>query len=91
MRRDGWNLVAPIVGIGEAAVQEDHRRTLAVDRVVDLDAIGFGFAATVRGDRRRGRRQGLPSLRGERRQRDESDEGGEGELAHEASPEVKSR
>src|SRR5580704_6190588 len=86
MRRDGWNLVAPIVGIGEAAVQENHRRTLAVNRVVDLDAIGFGFAATVRGDRRRGRRQVLPSLSGERRQRYAGEEGSEGELAHGASP-----
>ena len=86
MRRDGWNLVAPIVGIGEAAVQEDHRRTLAVNRIMDLDAVGFGFAAAVGGDRRRGRRQGLPSLCGDGRQRYESEEGGEGELAHEASP-----
>jgi hypothetical protein len=64
-------------------VQENHRRTLAVNRVVDLDAIGFDFAATVRGDRRRGRRQGLPSLSGERRQRYAGDERGEGELARE--------
>jgi hypothetical protein len=52
---------------------------------VDLDAIGFGFAATVRGDRRRGRRQVLPSLSGERRQRYAGEEGGEGELANLAS------
>jgi hypothetical protein len=70
MRRDSGNLVAPVAGIGEAAVQEDHGRTLAVDRVVDLDAVSFGFAAAVCGDRCRGWRQGLPSLSGERRQRD---------------------
>jgi hypothetical protein len=63
MRGDGWNLVAPIVGIGEAAVKEDYRRALAVDRVVDLDPVCFGFSAAVCGDRRRRRWQGFPSLR----------------------------
>jgi hypothetical protein len=86
MRRDCGNLVAPIVSIGEAAVEENHRRTLAVDSIVNLDPVGFGFAAAIRSDWRRGRREGLPSLRGERRQRYAGDERGEGERAHEASP-----
>jgi hypothetical protein len=34
MRRYGRNLAAPIVGIRQAAVQEDHWRGLAVDRIV---------------------------------------------------------
>ena len=58
----GRNLVAPIVGIGEAAVQENHRRALAVDRIVDLDSVSFGFAGAIGRDRRGGRRQGLPAL-----------------------------
>jgi hypothetical protein len=86
MRRNGQNLVAPIVGIREAAVQKNHGRTLAVDRIVDLDAIGFGFAAAVRGDRRRGRRQRLPPLRRIGGEFEERDEGSEGELAYESSP-----
>ena len=31
MRRHGRDLIAPIVGVREAAVQENHRRPLAVD------------------------------------------------------------
>jgi hypothetical protein len=68
MRRHSRNLIASIVGTGEAAVKENHRRALPVDRIVDLNAVGFGFAAAVRGDRRRRWRQGFPALGGERRQ-----------------------
>ena len=53
--------IAPIVGVGEAAVQEDHRRTLAVDRIIDL--IPLASASPLVGRDRRGRRrQGLPPL-----------------------------
>src|SRR3984957_5002827 len=86
MRRHSRNRVAPIVGVGEAALQGDRRRALAVDRIMDLNAVGFGFAAAIGGDRRRRWRQGLPPLSGETRQRGAGEEGGEGERAHEASP-----
>ena len=56
-RRHRRNLIAPVVGVGQAAVQEDHRRALAVDRVVDIDAVDLGLAAAVGCDRRRRRRQ----------------------------------
>ena len=41
---------------------DGHRRTLTINRVVDLDAIGRGFAAEVGYNRRRRLRQGLPPL-----------------------------
>ena len=46
-RRDRGNLIAPIVAVGETAVQENDRRAAAIDRVVDLDAVGLGLAAAV--------------------------------------------
>jgi hypothetical protein len=36
--RDGWDLIAPIVAVGEAAVEEDDGRGLAVDHVVEIVA-----------------------------------------------------
>ena len=66
--RDDRYLLAPIVGVGEPAVEEDHRRAVAVDRVVDVDAIGMRLTASAGGERRRRRRQRLPPFGCDRRQ-----------------------
>jgi len=84
MRRHRRDLIAPIVGVGEPAMQEDDRRAVAVDRIVDLDPVGVGLAAAVGGDRGRRRRQHLPTL-GRESGQGENEKGREDEPAHGAS------
>ena len=55
-------LPAPIVRIRQSAMQQDHRRAMSVDRVVDTDAVGIGKTAAGAGDRRGRWRQRLPAL-----------------------------
>ncbi len=81
-RRDRGNLIAPVVAVGETAVQENDGRALAIDRVVDPDPVGVRHAAAVGCDRRRRRRQGSPPLERADGQGDQSEEGGEGKTAH---------
>jgi hypothetical protein len=86
MRRHRRDLGAPIVGVGEAAVQEEHRRALAVHRIVDLDPIGFDLAGAVGRDRRGRRRQGLPPLECGARERRKGETGGKDEGTHRLLP-----
>ena len=73
VRPQRLDLVAPIVRVGEAAVQQHHRRGVALARaergVGEPDAVNHGDAGDGAGDRRRGRRQGLPARHGAGRPR----------------------
>ena len=66
MSRDRRHLLAPIIGIGEPAMQEDHRRAVTVDRVVNVDAVDTHLAAPASSERRRRRRQRFPPFGGDR-------------------------
>ena len=45
-----------------AAMQQDHRRALSVDRILDTDPVGVGLAAMFRADWFRCGRQHLPAF-----------------------------
>jgi len=63
-RLERANLVAPVIGVGEPAMQQDHRLAIfsrwAERGVPDFDAVDRGVAALRRGRQSRGRRQGQP-------------------------------
>jgi hypothetical protein len=46
VRRQRLYLVTPVVRVCQAAMQQDQRRALAVDRMVDTDPVSVGLAAT---------------------------------------------
>lgn len=56
------DLIGPIIGIGEAAVQQDYGRAAAIYRVMDADAVGLDLAIPIGSDRSWRGRQGFPAL-----------------------------
>jgi hypothetical protein len=79
VRRECLDLVAPIVGVRQAAMQKDDRRTMADGGVVEADAVDFGMAAMLPGHGSGRRRKGLPQrfavggLEREKQQQSEQD------------------
>ena len=61
------DLIAPIVRIGEPAMQQQHRRAAAEGGVPDPDAVYRRIAALLRLWQARGRRQVQPLRLGARR------------------------
>ena len=87
VRRQRRDLVAPIVGVGEAAVQQHDRRAVADRRVVQADAVDLGVAGVFAGDRRRRGRQRLPQRIGHGdAQRDGEQQRQQHDAAHSSSP-----
>jgi len=76
----------PNIGIAEPPCRKMNRRALAVDGIVDCDAIYMRFAAAVGMDWRRRRRQGLPSLRSKRKEEQRGQELAQAETDAWASP-----
>ena len=60
VRSESLDLLAPIVRVGEAAVQKDDRRTVTDRRVIEVDAVDLGVAGVLTRNRGRSWRQGLP-------------------------------
>ena len=67
IRGERRDLIAPVIRVGEAAVQEHHRCAFADARVVQADPVDQGSASCRSDVGLRSRRQGLPSLNAERR------------------------
>ena len=85
-RRESLDLIAPIVRVGEAAVQKDDRRTVADRRVIEADAVDLGVTGVLAGDRGGSRWQGLPQrLTAGGMEREKQQEGEQG-AAHWLAP-----
>jgi hypothetical protein len=87
VRRQRLYLIAPVVRARQTAMQQDHRRAPAVDRIVDTDAVGVGLAAVVGGDWRWSRGQYLPALGGAGRQRGNDEKHRQQQREHDLLPE----
>src|ERR1700751_770287 len=62
VRRQRLYLVAPIVGVCQAAVQQDYRGTRAVNTVMETDTVCVGLPSTCGANRCRRWWQQLPAL-----------------------------
>src|SRR5450631_3351977 len=81
-RSESLDLTAPIVRVGEAAVQQDDRRTVADRGVIEADAVDFGVAGVLAGNWDGSRRQRLPQrLAMSSMEREKQQEGQQG-VAH---------
>ena len=86
VRSESLYLIAPIVRVGETAVQKDDRRTVADARVIEADAVDLGVAGVLAGDRGRSGRQGLPQGFGTNGMDREKQQQGKHNSAHGRAP-----